>query len=168
MIVKYISTILLQVLVWHLISYCLLTCLCLLVFHAYGTLFHRFFLCLYSLLFSILTHMIKASSSLYSCVYCATAVEFISAIEKELLISCPSCQSPQSLQIDFLLASSVCLTLCSHSSYLCGQPCIIYDLSFHRWAFWCVVTCMCSMDVHTGIFTHVLMVLTFMFMPVIS
>ena len=46
--------------------------------------------------------------------------------------------------------------------------CIMYDFSFCRWATSCVSSCMSSNDVHTGIFTAVLMAFTLLFMPVIS
>ena len=56
-----------------------------------------------------------------------------------------------------------CVMLCSTSSFLCGQPCIIYVFSFCRWVSSLVATCMSFVSVHIGIFTD-----TFMFTPVIS
>ena len=64
------------------------------------------FQCLYLYQFSILTHVPTALSSLYTSGHCTAAVGFVSAIEKELLFSCPSWQHHQSLPVHFLLAKS--------------------------------------------------------------
>ena len=60
------------------------------------------------------------------------------------------------------------LIMCSISSLLCHQPCIMYHFSSCRWAHSYVTTSISSMDVHTGIFAAVLMAFTFMIMPVTS
>ena len=58
--------------------------------------------------------------------------------------------------------------LCSTSSFLCGQPCIIYAFRFCRWVSSHVTTCMSSVEVHIGKFHGVMMALTFMLILVMS
>ena len=67
-----------------------------------------------------------------------------------------------------LLIAQYCFMLCSTSSFLCGQPCIMYNFSLCRSVSSRVAACMSSIDAHTGIFTDVIMACTFIFMPVIS
>ena len=59
------------------------------------------FQCLHLYLSNILTPMIKASSSLFLCICSASAVEFVSAIEKEISILCFSQLFHQSLLAHF-------------------------------------------------------------------
>ena len=67
-----------------------------------------------------------------------------------------------------LLIGQWCFILCSTLSFMCGQLCIVYDFSFCRFAFSQVAVGIFSVDVHTGIFTDVLIAYMFMLMPVIS
>ena len=109
---------------------------------------------------------VLGDSSSVPCGCCTTAVQFVPAIEKELLF-CPSWQCYQSLSTCFLLASSAsfcvliyifCMTspmLCIISASACGHLHMLPPVC----ALWmCVLV----------YFTDVLMTLTFMFMPVIS
>ena len=59
-----------------------------------------------------------------------------------------------------------CLMLCS-TFFFYGQPCIIYAFSSCSYASH-VAVCMSSVDVNTGMFTEVLMVLMCILIPVIS
>ena len=55
-----------------------------------------------------------------------------------------------------------------HFVFLCRQPCIMHDFSFWGSASSQVTACMYSYEVHTGIFSNVLMTCMFMFMSVDS
>ena len=77
------------------------------------------------------------------------------------------------ISVPLIIASSLhsgqyCHVLCSTSLLLYGQPSIIYKFSFCTWVSSHVAASMSSMQVHTGIFSDVLMTFTFMFIPVIS
>ena len=73
-----------------------------------------------------------------------------------------------SIITNWLLIDQYCFMLCSTSSLLCAQPCIIYVFVFYWWVSSCVTTYMSSMDVHSDILIDVLMIFIFMFIPVIS
>ena len=83
---------------------------------------------------------------------------------KGVIILLPFIVMP-SIIASLLLLGQYCLILCSSPSFLCGQPCIIYAFSFCRLVSSCVAACMSSMGVHTGIFTDVVIALTFMLIP---
>ena len=70
---------------------------------------------------------------------------------KGIIVPLPFIAMP-SKTAGLLLISHLYLMLCSNSSFLCGQLCIMYDFSFCRWASSCFATSMSSLDVHTGIF----------------
>ena len=57
--------------------------------------------------------------------------------------------------------------LCS-TSFLCGQPCVIYAFRFCRCVSSDIDVCMSSTDVLTDMFTEVLIVLKFVLIPAIS
>ena len=65
--------------------------------------FLQSFWCLYLYLSSIQIHMLRTSSFLYPCGCCATAVRFVSKIEKELLFSYHSWQCHAIIASSFLI-----------------------------------------------------------------
>ena len=67
-----------------------------------------------------------------------------------------------------LCIGQYCLMLCSTSSFLCGQPIIIYVFILSSWVSSCVATCVSYIDVHTGTFIDVPMALTFLLIPALS
>ena len=62
------------------------------------------------------------------------------------------------------LTGQYCPTLCS-TSFLCGQPCMMYAFTFCRCVSSCVAVWIYSMDMQTGMFTEVLIALMFMLIP---
>ena len=114
---------------------------------------------------SILNHMLRVSSFLHPHGCWLTAVVSVSEIEKELLFFYPLLQCHKSLSIHFLLASIVSFCVLIYL-YCVTSPALYMTLAF-AWVSSCLAAYMSSMDVHTDIFTNVLMVLTFIFIPVI-
>ena len=124
------------------------------------------FWCLHLYLFSLLTHMLRASSSVYPCGSCVTC-RICFCIENGIFILLLFTAMP-SIIASSLLIGQQCMTPWSNSSLLCGQSCIMYDLSFCRWASSCVAISMSSTIVHTGRFTVIQMPFTSLFMPCIA
>ena len=142
-----------------------LQCLCLLIFQACGTLLYSVF-SLHSYSPNTLTPSLKISS--FQCLYgcCAIHPAFVSAIEKVLLFFCPSWQCHWSLPSHFW--SPVLLDAMLHFNFFCIHPFIMYVFSFWRSVSFQIAAYMYFIDVHTGMFTDVMIACTFMFLSVIS
>ena len=111
-------------------------------------------------------HALGISSFLYLCGCCAAVVVSVSVIEKELLFFYLFITVPSIIASSFLVGQ-YCLKICSNSPSCVAIP-VLYAFSSCRYESSCVTACIYSMDVHTGIFTEVLMSLTFILIPAIS
>ena len=75
--------------------------------------------------------------------------------------------TPSIMANSCLMDQYFCMS-CAKSFPLCSQPYMIYTMRSCKCASWFVAFCMSCMDVHTGRFINVLIVLTFMLRLYIS